>query len=63
MPKIDRAGVWMQIFNKFLFFQLSEYSTILLWNISNSQSMKKSKQLQMYIYFFFQTIQFTIEIA
>ena len=51
----------MKVFNKFHLFKISEIFTILVWNIKNLKSVKKSK-----IIFFnkkFTKIQFTIEIA
>ena len=59
--EICRVGNLEQIFNKFCLFNFSEIFTILLWNINNSNSAKKSKK-----YFLrqkFQKNHFTIENA
>ena len=53
--------VWLQCFNKFHLFEISEIFTILLWDNSNLKSMKKSNT-----YFLIKQnpkIQFTIEIV
>ena len=61
MQKSTGQTVWMQVFNQFHLFKISEIFKILLWNINNLKSVKKSKK-----YFFNEKIlkiQFTIEIA
>ena len=44
MQKSVGYVTWRQIFNKFHLFIFSEIFTMLLWNISNSNSAKKSKK-------------------
>ena len=44
MQKSTGLVTWRQVFNKFCIFNFSEIFTILLWNINNSNSAKKSKQ-------------------
>ena len=45
MQKFVGYVTWRLIFNKFRLFNFSEIFTVLLWNIHNSNSAKKSKNI------------------
>ena len=46
----------MKVFNKYHLFKISELFALLLWNINNSKSVKKSKKY--FLIIFFQTVLF-----